>query len=257
MISTIIPTTTGGLQYIAQLIPGLSQEENNEIIIIDNASRDGTTNFLQQFDCLVKINKTNISFSESNNLGSTYAKGDKLLFMNNDMIINPGLIREMENTFEIDKEIAVVGCQLRLMDRKDKVHHAGVMFTEDYIPYELGLNQPWGTSDLLLDDPRVTGIREVPSVTAACMMVKKDVFNEVGGFDTRYIYGWEDTDLVLRIREKGYKVWYTGKAWALHKHFGGKDRGRFKYESRNREIYDEIWVHTGRAKEVLGEFRNG
>jgi len=257
MVSIIIPTTTGGLGYLAQLIPGLSHEPDSEIIIIDNASRDGTTNFLQNFECLVKINKENMSFSASNNLGASYARGEYLLFMNNDMLINPGLVAEMRKTFQVNSKIAVVGCQLRLMDRKDRVQHAGVMFTDKYVPYELGLAQPWGVPELPLHDPRVKSVREVPSVTAACMMIKREVFEEVGRFDERYVYGWEDSDLVLRIREKGYKVWYNGRAWAFHKHFGGRDRGRFKYEQRNRSIYDATWVNTGRAKKVLGKFING
>jgi GT2 family glycosyltransferase len=254
MVSIIVPTTTGGLSHLSKLMPPLSQE-NGEIIIVDNNSRDGTTNYLSNYDCLLKINKNKMSFSQSNNFGATKASGEYLLFLNNDTIPVVGFSKEMVNVFNIDPKIAVVGCKLITMDNPKKLQHAGVMFTKNYIPYELGLPQPEITEGILPNDPRAIGIREVPSITAACMMIKKSVFDEVGGFDEKYVFGWEDTDLCLKVRERGYKIWYTGKAIVAHLKFGSKDRGRFAYENENRKLYDDVWVHTGRAKKILGNFR--
>lgn len=251
MISVITPTTIGGFSHLAKLMPGLSQEKDLELIIIDNASKDGTCNYLSQYDCLVKINKIPMTFSQSNNIGATFAKSDYLLFLNNDTQVTSGFAQEMLKTFEQDPKIGVVGCLIYKMDLPHKVQHAGVVFTPDYIPYELGLEIPSIAPAIPKNDPRVTSVREVPSVTAACMMVKRSVFEAVGGFDERYKSGWEDTDLCLRIREAGYKIWYTGKTYITHKHFGSP--GRFKHEVENRALYDSIWVHTGRAKQLLGD----
>jgi len=252
-ISVIIPTMTGGLSHLAGLMPTLAPE-NLDVVIVDNGSRDGTTNFLSQYECTLRINKTNLGFSRANNQGAKLAQGEYLLFLNNDTQVIHGFAEEMRRTFELDPRIGIVGCLIYTMNLPRKVQHAGICFTQDYVPYELGLPIPSVAPGILNNDPRVSMVHEVPAVTAACMMVKKSVFEELGGFDEAYINGWEDTDLVLKARERGYKVWYTGKTYITHKHFGSM--GRMKYEGQNRNRYDEIWVNSGRAKKILGEFRH-
>ena len=185
------------------------------------------------------------------------AQGDYFLFLNNDTKISPNFVDEMLKTFEIDPKIGIVGCLIYSMDNPKKVLHAGICFTQNYVPYELGMKQPFvpEIQDLPANDPRVRSVREVPSVTAACMMVKREVFEKIGGFDEQYINGWEDTDFVLKARELGYKVFYTGKTFIHHVHFGSKHAGRFNFEAQNRKRYDDVWVTTRRAKKVLGKFR--
>lgn len=255
MVSVIIPTVTGGLNHLVRLMPLLALEQDVEVIVIDNWSRDGTSNYLAGYEVLLKINKEKRNFSQSNNQGAKYGQGDYFLFLNNDTAPDVGFTRKMVETFDCDLSIGVVGCCLITMDPPKRVQHAGVCFTTGYVPYELGLPQTDIGVGLAFNDPRVRSTREVPSVTAACMMVKKDVFFEVGGFDEEYINGWEDTDLVLKIREKGYKVWYNGEATVYHKHFGSRNAGRFNFEQQNRARYDRIWVDTNRAKSVLNGFR--
>jgi GT2 family glycosyltransferase len=257
MISVIIPTTTGGFNHLTKLMPQLSLEKGIEIIVIDNDSRDGTTNYLGNYDVLYKVNKKKMNFSESNNYGANRSMGEYLLFLNNDTIIQPGFAQEMVNTFNADKDIGIVGCLIYTMGNPKRVQHAGVMFTAGYIPYELGLAVSDVTSGIAIGDSRVKSVREVPSVTAACMMVKRDVFFQVGGFDPEYINGWEDTDFVLRAREKGHKVWYTGLTHIQHFHFGTKAAGRFNSEAENRIRYENVWVKNGRARKVLKGFRSG
>lgn len=251
MVSVIIPTTTNGFTHLARLMPTLAPEKDLEVIIIDNNSKDGTCNYLSNYECTIKVNKVNQGFSKSNNYGARIAKGDYLLFLNNDTVVSPGFAQEMLKTFDLDPKIGVVGCLIYTMDSPHKVQHAGVVFTPDYLPYELGLDIPSIAPAIPKGDPRVRSVREVPSVTAACMMVKRSVFEEVNGFDEGYKNGWEDTDLCLRIREKGYKVWYTGQTHVYHKHFGSV--GRFNFELQNKSRYDSIWVSSGRAKQLLGE----
>lgn len=257
MVSVMIPTTIGGFNYMAALMPHLSLEPNIEIIVIDNKSRDGTLNYLSNYDCKVIVNTTNKGFAKAHNQAARIAEGDYLLLLNNDTRITPGFIAEMIKTFELDPKIGIVGCLIYLMDSPRRVQHAGVYFTEDFVPYELGIGIPGMIPPLPLSDDRLHTVREVPSVTAACMMVKKSVWFEVNGLNEQYINGWEDNDFVLRVREKGYKVWYTGKTSIKHQHFGSRSAGRFNFEAQNRALYDQIWVHTGRAKKVLEGINEG
>lgn len=251
MISVQVPTTMSGLMHLSRLMPGLSQEEGIEIIVIDNNSKDGTCNYLSNYECKVIINTTNKGFAKAHNQAARIAQSDYILLLNNDTIITKGFAQEMLKTFTLDPQIGVVGCAIYTMDLPKKILHAGVYFTQDYVPYELGQPVPDFSPGILNNDDRVTSVREVPSVTGACMMIKKSVWLEVNGLDEEYINGWEDTDFVLRVREKGYKIFYTGQTFIHHQKFGS--RGRFNHEMQNRQRYDTIWVTTGRAQKILGD----
>lgn len=258
-VSIMIPTSFGGLNYIAALIPHLkneAEEANAEIIIVDNNSKDGTTGYLSNHNCTIKVNTANLGFSKAHNQAARIAQGDYLLLLNNDTMVSPGFIQEMKRTFEIDPDIGVVGCLILTLDDFDsgkKVSHAGVMFTEDYVPYELGPVVASIAPGIPFSDPRVKQTREVPSVTFACVMISRKCWDAVGGLDEEYINGWEDSDFCLKARELGYKVWYTGNAMIKHRKHG--TTGRFLHEAENRARYDAVWISTGKAKEVIGEGR--
>jgi GT2 family glycosyltransferase len=255
-VSVMIPTTIGGFVYLAALMPQLREEvkvSDAEIIIVDNASRDGTTNYLSNYDCLVKINSSNLGFSKAHNQAARVAQGKYLLLLNNDTQITPGFINKMKQTFDIDPNIGIVGCAIWMLEGEKRVQHAGVMFTDTYVPYELGLPVPSIAPGIPFNDPRVKQTREVPSVTFACVMIKKECWDDVGGLDEEYVNGWEDTDFVLKAKEKGWKVWYSGDATIKHKKHGSA--GRHNFEGQNRARYDSIWVTTGRAKSIIGEGR--
>lgn len=255
MVSIIIPTTSQGFVHLAKLLPLLSQEPDSEMIIIDNGSHDGTTNYLSNFDCRVIINKSNLGFAKAINDGVEIARGEHILVLNNDTIINPGFVAEMRKTFDLDPKIAIVGCLIMQMGSEKKVQNCGVCFTQEYVPYELGLEKADITPQILFNDPRVHSVREVPAVTGACMMIKKEIWNQLGGFNENFINGWEDNDFCLRAREAGYIIYYTGKTFITHLQYGSRNVGRFNSETQNRQLYDNIWVTTGRAKQVLGKFR--
>ncbi len=255
-ISIQIPTTVGGFTYLAALLPALRQEAKEaeaEIIVIDNASRDGTTNYLSNYECTVIINTANLGFAKAHNQAAKIAQGEYLLLLNNDTAVTPGFLKAMLNCFEASEKIGIVGCCIMMLEGEKRVQHAGVMFTQDYVPYELGLPVPSVAPGIPVNDLRVKSIREVPSVTFACVMIKKECWDEVEGLDEEYINGWEDTDFVLKAREKGWKVWYTGEALIKHKKHGTP--GRHNHEAENRQRYDNIWVNSGRAKTIVGDRR--
>lgn len=250
MISVLIPTTTGGLPYLAALMPQLSREKDTEIIVVDNNSRDGTVNYMGNYECVIKVNKVNECFSKANNQAARLASGDYLLLLNNDTVVSEGFIQGMLRTFDLDPKMGVVGCLLWKMNTSlPTVQHAGVFFTDDYLPYELGQPVESIHPGIMPNDDRVRMIHEVPSVTAACMLMKREVWDAVGGLDEEYINGWEDTDFCLKAREKGYSIWYNGQVSVQHRHNGTP--GRHLHEAANRSRYDTIWRTSGRASKVL------
>lgn len=251
MISVLIPTTDGGLKYLVKLIPQLKKQildVNGEILVACNGCNDGSEDFLRNSGVKFMTLPRNTTFSHANNLMFAQSNYSPLL-LNNDTEIPEGFIKTMYNTMITKVEYSIFGCPIYRMHDK-RIHHAGVYFTQDGVPYELGL--PVGDINGIPNtDPRVKESREVPSVTGACMLIRRQVYNDLGGLDEHYRTGWEDTDFVLRARERGFKVWYTGDTQIYHHHFGSKDKGRLQYEIENRRFYDLIWVTTGRAKKII------
>lgn len=249
MVSVLIPTTTGGCQHLVSLMPGLSQEPGAEVIVVDNNSRDQSGLYLSAFDCTVIHSRENLGFARANNRAAGIAKGEYLLLLNNDTTVSPGFLAEMLRVFSLRENIGIVGCLIYTQNLPRRVSHAGIRFTEGFVPYEVGLPVPGITEGIEKSDPTVYEVREVPAVTGACLMVKRSVWDEVGGLDEGYANGWEDNDFCLKVREKGYTVWYTGKTYITHKKFGSG--GRLRFEAQNRKRYDDIWVTSGRARRVL------
>lgn len=252
MVSVLIPTTIGGMSHLVTLMPGLSQEPDCEIIVVDNASHDQTGLYLSNYDCTVIHSRENLGFARSNNTAARIAKGEYLLLLNNDTAITPGFMQAMQSVFEMRPSIGIVGCLIYTYNLPHRVSHAGISFTPDCIPFELGQPVPGISEGIEKNDPAIFEVREVPAVTGACMMVKREVWNRLHGLDERYVSGWEDNDFCLRAREMEYTVWYTGKTYITHKKFGSP--GRLRYEQQNRSIYDQTWVTTGRARKVLNGF---
>lgn len=255
MISVLIPTVTGGFEHLARLLPDLSAEMNElqgEIIVIDNNSMDGTANFLSNFACTAIHNKDRRSFARSMNQGSQIARHDYILYLNNDVRIVRGFARKMLDTFKRDEKCGLVGCKI-WRERDKRLQHAGVYFTDIGAPYELGFAIEGHSPGITGNDPRASSIREVPSVTACCMLVKKEVWQK-NNFDESYINGWEDTDFVLKAREAGYSVWYNGQAEIYHVHMGSRSVGRLAFEAQNRARYDSVWIHTRRVHEALRHY---
>lgn len=259
-ISILIPTTFGGLNYLTKLMPALAQEasENNaEIIVVDNNSKDGTANYLSNYDCTVKFNKVNLGFAKAHNQAAKIAQGNYLLLLNNDTAVYPGFISGLLKTIKSAPKIGIVGCLIYLMDNTKKIQHAGIMFTDTGMPYELGMEVAGFAPAIAYNDPRVRAVREVPAVTGACMLIDRQCWDEINGFDEGYLNGWEDTPLCLAAREKGWKIYYNGEVYIKHKRFGSVHAGRLQNEAANRNRYEAQWVTTGRALKVLKGFLNG
>ncbi|MBU3926494.1 MAG: glycosyltransferase, partial [Bacteroidetes bacterium] len=194
-----------------------SSYKNYEVIIVDNLSREADTfeylAYLQKRPSIyqVVIFKEDFNFSRLNNFAVQYAVGKHLLFLNNDVeIIAPGWLEAMLEHSQRE-EVGCVGAKLLYPD--GKIQHVGVV---------IGLYggaehiYKWHESRDIGYMGHAVSIRNCSAVTAACMMVKKSVFNEVDGFDERYKVGFGDTDFCLRIQEKGYLNVYTPYAELYH-----------------------------------------
>ena len=215
---TIIILTWNKLEFTKKCLEHLNKNtsyENWDVIIVDNGSKDGTVSYLdlkkEKFPKIVTIvkNKTNLGFAKGCNQGAKLVKGEYILFLNNDVFVYPKWLQNMVKCLEKDDTRAIVGAKL-LYPQTKKIQHAGVIILPHGYPTHQCRNFPH-------DHPKVNVERLFPAVTAACLLIKTEIFWGVGGFDERFGIGsYEDVDLCLKVQKKGYKIVYCPTSVGIH-----------------------------------------
>lgn len=187
----------------------------------------------------------NRGFSGANNLGASRATANVLLFLNSDVIPqHPGWVDAMLQVLAQDDGVGIVGARLLFPD--GSLQHAGMEFQRDE-QFGIWTNQHpnIGTAPKFdRNEPR-----EVPAVTGACLMIRRTVFDEIGGWDNGYLIGdFEDSDLCLAARSKGYRVVYQPAACLTHlerQSFTGvgADWFRTRMTICNAVRHEQKWAH--------------
>ncbi|CAN7445665.1 glycosyltransferase family 2 protein [Pseudoxanthomonas sp. LjRoot143] len=156
----------------------------------------------------------NRGFSGANNLGAEHAKGKRLLFLNSDVFPRgPGWLPRMMEVLDARTDVGAVGPRLLFAD--GGIQHAGMRFA--WLPeHDVFINEhPMMGLDPSLD--RRTGIIEVPAVTGACLLVRREDFDRIGGWDTGYLIGdFEDSDFCLKLRAEGLSSAYLPEVELIH-----------------------------------------
>jgi len=236
VLSSIIIPVFNNLALTRQCLESIWENTDVpfEIIVVDNGSNDGTRDYLLPLEAAgglrVIANDTNLGFARASNQGAQAAQGEYLVFLNNDTIVQPGWLEELAACAWKDEKIGAVGARLLYAD--DTIQHAGVAFNEDKLVYHIYKHYD-------RDHPAVNKEREFQAVTAACALIKKDLFFAVGAFDEGYHNGFEDVDLCLKIRDRGYKVVYNPRALVYH--LESKTPGRHAREMENSRRFKSRW----------------
>ena len=217
---TIIIPTKDRLELLKRCIESIKTKtsyKNYEIIIVDNMSQDIKTieylNHLQSVypDFNVIKYEDDFNYSKINNYASEYAAGEHILFLNNDTeVLSSEWVEALLEHSQRD-DIACVGAKLIYPD--NRIQHVGVvmgLFGCCEHVYKFADSNDIGYMGNFIS------IRNYTAVTAACMMIKKSIFNEIGGFDENIKVGFGDIDLCLRAREKGYLNVFTPYAKLMH-----------------------------------------
>ncbi len=226
---TIIIPTKNSLNLMKKCLDSIKKHTkypNYNILVIDNQS--GDKEFLeyihkQETKGHLKVMKYNKPFNHSdmNNIAVQSVSSELVVFMNNDIeIISDNWLEQLVATINLDKSVACAGCLL--VYKNDTVQHGGII---------LGLHGLAGHSHqyLTTETPgyqcRLKALQEMSAVTAALMIVKKSVFEEICGFrDDKYPTSYNDVDLCLRFRKAGYRCLYNPMVKAYH------------YETKTRSI---------------------
>jgi GT2 family glycosyltransferase len=255
-VSIIIPTKNN-CKLIKNCVESIIEQStypNFELIIVDTGSTDSKTLDFYKSK-LVTTNPIKIieykykkafNFSASCNLGVKESSGDYLLFLNNDTeVISSDWIEQMLGLAQ-RKEVGMVGCKLLFPDKR--IQHAGVVLSERDIAFHpfYGVNP---NQDIFIN-VYLSNIRNCSAVTAACSMVSKEKFREVGGFDEVLSVTYNDVDLCLRLLKKGYHNVYTPYAYLYHDE--SMSVGRIHTTDRDRqEVEDAKKVMYQRWQDLL------
>lgn len=252
LVSIIIPNMEHKdvLKTCIDSLLNVNTYKNIEIIIVENNSKSNEIfeyyNELEQMNDNIKVVKWDKEFNYSaiNNYGVTFAKGNYLLFLNNDTeVIEPNAISEMLGCCMRD-EVGIVGAKLLYED--DTVQHAGVV---------IGFGGFAGHvfTGIKKDDygymVRARINCNYSAVTAACMMVKKECFDKVGGFDIKFKVACNDIDFCLRVRELNKLVVYN--AFALWHHYESKSRGYEDSPEKIKRFESEVALFQERWIDIL------
>ena len=204
-----------------------------ELIVVDNHSTDDTASFLCTLggDVQIICNQENLGFAKACNQGARSARGKYLVFLNNDTIPQPGWLNALVAEAEADGSIGVVGSKLLYSD--GTIQHAGVVRDcQGGLPYHI-------YKSFAGDHPAVNQRREFQIVTAACLLIRRCLFEEAGGFDEGYVNGFEDADLCLKVRERGYRVVYQPRSVVVH--LESQTPGRKVHEDTNAARFLDRW----------------
>jgi len=221
-----------------------------ELIVVDNHSTDGTEEFLSTLggDVQVIRNQENLGFAKACNQGARAARGRYLVFLNNDTVPLDGWLVAMHKEVEEHSDVGVVGSKLLYADKT--IQHAGVALSRtNLLPYHIYRQMP-------SDHPIVNQRREFQVVTGACLLIRKELFDSIGGFDERFRNGFEDVDLCLKVQEAGQKVIYQPKSVLFH--LESQTPGRKTHDEYNAQLLLERWKHQWwRADEDIYYHQDG
>ena len=180
-----------------------------EVITVDDGSSDQTADWLPRIDGLRYVrNPQNLGFIGACNAGAAQARGEFVVFLNNDTAVQPGWLDALVETFDRHPRAGLVGAKLVYPDGRLQ-EAGGIVFAD-------GSGWNYGRFDDPAD-PRYNYLREVDYCSGAAIALRKSLFDELGGFDSHYAPAYyEDTDLAMKVRARGLSVLYQPAAVVVH-----------------------------------------
>jgi GT2 family glycosyltransferase/glycosyltransferase involved in cell wall biosynthesis len=209
-----------------------------EVIVGDDCSTDLTVSIAERVSNVTIVrNDNNVGFVENCRAGAAIARGDHILFLNNDTGVCENWLAPLLEVLQDDESVGIVGPKLLFGD--GRLQEAGGIVWQDGSAWNFGrMDNP--------DKPEYNFLREVDYISGACLLIRGTLWRQLGGFDQRYIPAYyEDTDIAFAAREVGYKVVYQPLSRVFH--FEGVsngtdlEAGTKKYQVSNHKKFLHKW----------------
>lgn len=239
-VSIVIPTHDNS-GHLFRCLASVAEHTDGvpyEVIVVDDASTDDTPAMLGRVPGVRVLRQTeNVGFVNACNAGAARASGEYLVFLNNDTLARPGWLAALLEPARADRAVGIVGAKLVYPD--GRLQEAGGIVFRD------GSGWNYGRGDDP-ERPEYNYVREVDYCSGACLLVRRDLFERAGGFDTRYAPAYyEDADLAFTARRMGYQVVYQPRAEVVHvegvSHGTDASGGLKRYQGINRGAFVEKW----------------
>ena len=237
------------IQCVESILEYVVPFHHLEILVVDDGSMMNAVNEVQdKFADAVRVLRSdlNIGFAKICNLGAKEANGKNVVFLNNDTVSRMDWLTPMLHALGTDPSIGAVGA--KLLFPNGTIQHAGVVYHPSANFPLYPVHEFYGQAQAF---PPVNISRYVVGVTGACLLIERDVFFQLGGFDEEYLLSYEDVDLCLKILESGRKIWYESSAWMFHlesatrhvEHSISTER-----DIRNVTLLNQKWLNRGLFK---------
>ena len=209
---------------------------NFETIIVDNGTDvDRTEQFQSRLGGVKVYNTTeNLGFAGGVNVGITKASGDYILLLNNDTIVESGFIEPMVETLNVHKEVGMLSPRILFHDGSNTIQYAGATNISSW----LGRGKKIGFGRI--DSLEFSQSKETGLCNGACLMIRKNVIDDVGSFSEDYFMYYEEHDFCLRAKRYGWKAFYVANSRIYHKQsrsMGRENPLKQYYLSRNRILF--------------------
>ena len=221
-----------------------------EVIVVDDGSRDDTRRIHQFVDGirLLRLDQ-NQGFVRACNAGAELARGEFVVFLNNDTEATALWLDELVAAFRNFDAVGLAGSKLVYPD--GRLQEAGGVIWNSGNPWNVGRNAS-------SEDPRYNYVRAVDYLSGAALMIRRDLWKHVGGFGEEFAPGYfEDTDLAMKVRETGHSILYVPQSVVYH--FEGQtggtsvSRGAKAFQEVNRPKFRKKWAHVFRDHGKEGE----
>lgn len=220
---SIILVNYNGTSFLNECLSSIEQFTGIfavEVIIVDNFSTDNSTkNIKDNFpSSILFCSQVNLGFGKANNLAAKHSHGKHLLFLNTDTILTENMPQILSDYLTQNQDVGVISPRITFRDGSyqlscGKLPNLAIELL-DKIRY--GLDQKWHHIFENLYNKQHSTIQEMGWLTGACLMMRRDVFEQLGGFDESFFMYFEDKDICKRVHEAGWKVVYYPKTSLIH-----------------------------------------
>lgn len=250
-VSIVIPAYNQ-FEYTYECVKSIIAFTENipyEVILADDCSTDNTKEIDKYIEGINHIrNKDNLRFLKNCNNAASHSKGKYILFLNNDTRVTENWLSSLVELIESDDSIGMVGSKLLYPD--GKLQEAGGIIWKDASAWNYGNGQD-------PEAPEFNYVRDVDYISGAAIMIKADLWKQLGGFDERFAPAYcEDSDLAFQVRGAGYRVVYQPQSVVVHYEgvSNGTDTttGLKQYQVINTEKFKEKWENV-----LKSHFENG
>ena len=211
---SIITVNYNGLADTCSLLDAITPcDHSTEVIVVDNASRNGEANTIEKRYPTVRVVKSeeNLGFAGGNNLGINVAQGRYLFLVNNDTVFNPKELKWLIESLDHSPKTAIVCPKIRFFHGERTIQFAG------YTPLSKITLRNKGIGYAETDNGQYDEAHATPYAHGAAMLVRREAIDDVGMMPECYFLYYEELDWSVMMRRKGYDIWYDPRCTIFHK----------------------------------------